>query len=313
MLDALSLDIVAPAFLAGLLVLATHVPFGNMVLDRGIVFIDIAIAQVAALGVVLGSSLIDELSGVPAQISAFSAAILASLLLIWTDKRFGTLQEAIIGVVFVVAASLQIIALSANPGGAEHLKELLVGQILLVTVRDLVPIAVVYAAVLAVWMIRDLTRERVLFYTLFAVVITLSVQIVGVLLVFASLIVPALAARSLAPKWRLLVAFNIGVVGYIVGLVLSALKNLPTGATIVCTIVVAAILAAIALGRFARRAGIAAETEAGGEPVGMALGLAPAAAATHQDAEIVPLVFHENTERAGEKPAPQQEPVRKRR
>lgn len=230
--------------------LATHVPFGSMVLDRGIVFIDIAIAQVAALGVVVGTNLFGELAGMPAQFSAFAAAILASLLLIWTEKRFGEMQEAVIGVVFVLAASLQIIVLSSSPGGAEHLKELLVGQILLVTPRDLVPVFVAYAGVLAVWMFRDLERERTLFYTLFAVVITFSVQIVGVLLVFASLIVPALAVRSLAPRWRLVAAFNIGVIGYLIGLALSALRDLPTGATIVCMIIATAVVAANLLSRW---------------------------------------------------------------
>jgi zinc/manganese transport system permease protein len=253
-LDALSLDIIGPAFLAGLMVLATHVPFGSMVLDRGIVFIDIAIAQVAALGVVVGAALFGEIRGMPAQLSAFAAALLVSLLLIWTEKRFGEMQEAVIGVVFILAASLQIIVLASSPGGAELLKELLVGQILLVTPRDLVPVFIAYAIVLAVWAFRDLTRERLLFYTAFAVVITFSVQIVGVLLVFASLIVPALAVRSLPPRWRLVAAFNIGVVGYVVGLVLSSLKDLPTGATIVCMIIATAVIAGSVLGRWRRTA-----------------------------------------------------------
>jgi zinc/manganese transport system permease protein len=253
-LDALSLDIIGPAFLAGLLVLATHVPFGSMVLDRGIVFIDIAIAQVAALGVVIGAAVFGEIAGLPAQLSAFAAALFASLVLIWTEKRFGEMQEAVIGVVFVFAASLQIIVLASSPGGAEQLKELLVGQILLVAPRDLLPMFVAYAGVLMVWALRDLTRERVLFYTLFAVVITLSVQIVGVLLVFASLIVPALAVRGLAPRWRLVAAFNIGVVGYAIGLVVSALKDTPTGATIVCMIVATAVIAGSVLGRWRRTA-----------------------------------------------------------
>jgi zinc/manganese transport system permease protein len=248
-LDALSLDIIGPAFLAGLLVLATHVPLGSMVLDRGIVFIDIAIAQVAALGVVVGAAVFGDITGVRVQLSAFVAALLVALLLIWTEKRFGELQEAVIGVVFILAASLQIIVLSSTPGGAEQLKELLVGQILLVTPRDLVPVLVAYGAVLAIWMFRDLRRERLLFYTAFAVVITFSVQIVGVLLVFASLIVPALAVRSLAPQWRLIAAFNIGVVGYVIGLVLSSLKDLPTGATIVCMIIATAVVAAAVLSR----------------------------------------------------------------
>jgi zinc/manganese transport system permease protein len=255
-LDALSLDIIGPAFVAGLLVLATHVPLGSMVLDRGIVFIDIAVAQVAALGVVVGAGLFGHMTGLPAQLSAFAAALLASLLLIWTERRFGEMQEAVIGVVFVLAASLQIIVLSSSPGGSETLKELLVGQILLVTPQDLIPVFVAYAAVLAVWAFRDLTRERLLFYTLFAVVITFSVQIVGVLLVFASLIVPALAVRSLDPRWRLVAAFNIGVVGYLAGLCVSSLGDLPAGATVVCAIVLTAIVVANVLRRWAALAAL---------------------------------------------------------
>ena len=254
-LDALSLDIIAPAFVAGALVLTTHVPLGSMVLNRGIVFIDIAVAQVAALGVVIGAALVGELGGIAAQVSAFSAALLCSLFLIWSEKRFGEYQEAIIGVTFVVAAAVQIIALSASPGGAEHLKDLLVGQILLVTTGDLILLAVAYAGVLAVWALRDLAVQRLLFYGMFAVVITLSVQIIGVLLVFASLIVPALAARTVPERWRLIMAYNVGIVGYGVGLVCSALFNVPTGATIVCAIVVTAIAGAMVASVLMRQTG----------------------------------------------------------
>lgn len=253
MLDALSLDIITPAFVAGLLVLATHVPLGSMVLARGIVFIDIAIAQVAALGVVVGAAVFGELSFITTQVSAFVAAILCSGFLIWSEKRFGEAQEAIIGVSFVLASAVQIIVLSANPGGAEHLKELLVGQILLVGPGELIAMAVAYGAVLAVWTFRDLTSERFLFYGAFAVVITLSVQVIGVLLVFASLIVPALSVRVVPEKWRLLVAFNVGALGYALGLIASALFNVPTGASIVCAIVASAIgtamLAGLVFGR----------------------------------------------------------------
>jgi zinc/manganese transport system permease protein len=257
--NALSLDIITPAFVAGLLVLATHVPLGGMVLARGIVFIDIAIAQVAALGVVVGAAIVGELSFLIVQASAFAAAILCSAFLIWSEKRFPEVQEAIIGVAFVLAAAAQIIVLSANPGGAEHLKELLVGQILLVGPGELVVMAVAYAGVLAVWAFRDLSTERLLFYGVFAVVITLSVQIVGVLLVFASLIVPALAARAVPEKWRLLVAFNVGTLGYALGLITSALYDVPTGASIVCAIVAVAIVSAALSGSVFRTTALAVE------------------------------------------------------
>ncbi|GHD62192.1 ABC transporter [Thalassobaculum fulvum] len=235
-----------PALVAGLLVLSTHVPLGVIVLNRGIIFIDIALAQVAATGVVFGTMMWGpDISEWIVQLSAVGAALACSAFLVWTDKRFPAVQEAIIGVVYVASAAVQLIMLSANPSGAEYLKKLLIGQILWVTPLQLLGVGLVYAVVLAIWFYRDLQRERIVFYVAFAIVITLSVQIVGVLLVFASLIVPALAARSAPAGLRPVVAFNIGAAGYLVGIVASALFNTPTGATIVCTLVPIAVISAV--------------------------------------------------------------------
>lgn len=243
-----------PALVAGLLVLATHVPLGTIVLNRGIIFIDIALAQVAATGVVFGTMMWGQnISEWIVQASAVGAALACSAFLVWTDKRFPVVQEAIIGVVYVSAAAVQLMMLAANPSGAEYLKKLLIGQILWVTPLQLLGVALVYAIILAVWYYRDLQRERILFYIAFAIVITLSVQIVGVLLVFASLIVPALAARNASPGMRPLVAFNIGAAGYLAGIVASALFNTPTGATIVCTLVPIAIVSAMIVGAVTAR------------------------------------------------------------
>jgi zinc/manganese transport system permease protein len=231
-----SLDILWPAFLAGLLVLATHVPLGRLVLDRGIVFIDLAIAQVAGLGVVVADFLGWEVGGWSVQAAAVAAALLSAAFLIWTEKHLAALQEAVIGVVFVVAASAEIILFSFNPHGAEHLKDLLVGQILWVTPEQLVPVAALYAAVLAVYLLRDLARQRVLFYAAFAITVTASVQLVGVFLVFASLIIPALAARITATRRPLPFAYGFGLVGYVLGLLSSAFLDFPTGAAIVCAL-----------------------------------------------------------------------------
>ena len=145
-----SFDILLPAFLAGMLVLATHVPLGRLVLERGIVFIDLAIAQVAGLGVVAADFAGWEPPGWSVQASAALAALVAAAFLVWTDRRFGTVQEAIIGVVFVVAASAEILLLSFNPHGAEELKDLLVGQILWVSPGQLLPVAALYGVLLAV-------------------------------------------------------------------------------------------------------------------------------------------------------------------
>jgi zinc/manganese transport system permease protein len=243
----LDINVLGPALVAGFLVIATHVPLGSIVLDRGIIFIDIALAQVAATGVVFGNLMWGGLSGWVVQASAVGAAIGVAGFLVWTDKRFPAVQEAIIGIVYVSAASVQLMMLAFNPSGAEFLKKLLIGQILWTTPLQLAGVALVYACALAIWYYRDFTRDRAAFYVVFAVVITLSVQIVGILLVFASLIVPALAARAVKPKWRLLVAYNIGAIGYLVGIAASAVFNTPTGASIVCALVPAAVLCGLIL------------------------------------------------------------------
>ena len=247
--NALSLEILGPAFVAGLLILATHVPLGAIVLNRGIIFIDIALAQVAALGVVFGNLMLGATTGWAVQISAIAAAVGCSMLLTWTDKRFPAIQEAIIGVIYIVAAALQIVLLSYSPNGSEYLKELLVGQILWVSQTQLIVLGLISAVAIAVWYTQDLVNNKVLFYGVFAIVITASVQIVGVLLVFASLIVPALATQHAPKRWRLMIAFNIGVAGYLFGLIASAVLDISTGAAIVCTLVFAALLTAIAIAR----------------------------------------------------------------
>src|SRR3954470_6457722 len=166
--DGVEFGILLPAFVAGLLVLATHVPLGQLVLDRGIVFIDLAIAQVAGLGVVAADAMGWEPQGWSVQISAVTAALLASAFLLWSERRLAEMQEAVIGVVFVVAASAEIILLGFNPHGAEHLKDLLVGQILWVEPSQLVPVALLYAAVMVMVFAFDLRRRRALFYAIFA-------------------------------------------------------------------------------------------------------------------------------------------------
>src|SRR5262249_28280996 len=125
-LDLAQWEILWPALAAGLLVVATHVPLGMQVLDRGIVFIDLAVAQIAALGDFVGW----EASGAAVQVAAFSAALAGGALLTWTERRWPQVQEAVIGVVFVAASSAAILVLAKNPHGGEHLRDLLSGQIL---------------------------------------------------------------------------------------------------------------------------------------------------------------------------------------
>ena len=151
--DFLDWSIIGPAFLAGLIVLSTHVPLGQEVLKRGIIFIDLAIAQVAGLGVIAAHAMDWDPEGIEVQIAAVSAALLVASGLHWTEKRWADIQEPLIGIVFILAATGGILLLAGNPHGSEHLKELLVGQILWQTWSSLLPIAVLYVAVLIVWFV----------------------------------------------------------------------------------------------------------------------------------------------------------------
>ncbi len=235
------LAIILPAFVAGLLVLATHVPLGRRVLERGIIFIDIAIAQFASLGVVLAHILHLESAWI-IQAGAFAAALGGAALLNLSERLWPEVQEAIIGSSFVVTASLALLLLANDPHGGEQLHQLLVGQILWTTWGDLLPLAGVTTLVLAAWFGFGLQRSRPGFYLLFALAVTLSVQVVGVYLVFASLILPALAVRRSGPRHGLLLGYGVGAFGYGLGLLLSLWFDLPSGAIIVCTLAVGTIL-----------------------------------------------------------------------
>ena len=241
--DGLDIGILGPACAAGLIVLSTHVPLGKKVLARGIIFIDLAIAQIAGLGVILAQYLgVDEHSyGV--QAAAALAALAGAGLLAWSDRRWPQYQEPLIGTLFVLAATGGLLLLSNNPQGGEHLKDLLVGQILWVSYVQLVPALLLSIALLAFMGWRRGRLDGLLFYGLFALAITVSVQLVGVYLVFASLIVPALATAGMRGKARLIAAYAIGALGYASGLVLSAVLDLPSGAMIVWTLAGCALAA----------------------------------------------------------------------
>lgn len=241
--DALTPAILLPALIAGLLVTATHVPLGMQVLARGIVFIDLAVAQIAGVGVILADAMGWAPQGAAVQVAAFSAALAGALLLTWTERRWPQVQEAIIGVVFVLASSIAILLLAHNPHGGEHLKELLAGQILWVEPARLAVDALIYAVLLLIWFGLGKRLGRIGFYVLFACAVTVSVQLVGLYLVFATLVVPALATYYARGR-RHLKAYAVGVCGYAIGLAGSALADLPSGAMIVCAMVACGIVLA---------------------------------------------------------------------
>jgi zinc/manganese transport system permease protein len=177
------------------------------------------------------------------QIAAAVAALAGAGLLAWTDRRWPRMQEPFIGTLFVLAATGGLLLLANNPQGGEHLKDLLVGQILWVSYRQLIPAALLSVALLVFLWIRQARVAGVLFYALFAVAITVSVQLVGVYLVFASLIVPALATSGMTGRRQLIAAYGVGILGYLSGLLLSAVFDLPSGAMIVWTLAACALLA----------------------------------------------------------------------
>lgn len=229
----LALSVIAAPLLAGLLVILTHVPLGREVLRRGIIFIDLAVAQIAGLGVIAAQTFGFGDSGYAVQIAAGLSALLGGMVLQWTERCWPGIQEALIGSAFVLAATASLLLLAGNPHGAEHLQELLVGQILWVRYDQLPVAAILFALVLVTWFAAKGFARRHGFYLLFALAVTASVQLVGVYLVFASLIIPALAVRRIANWKAVLLAYGLGAGSYLAGLLLSVVTDLPAAPLVV--------------------------------------------------------------------------------
>lgn len=239
-LTSIEFSILGPALLAGILVTLTHVPLGRRVLARGVIFLDLAVAQFAALGLIAAHSFDWQPHNWQVQLITVLSALVGVLILHTTEKRWPDIQEALIGSMFVIASSGSILLLANNPHGGEQLKELLSGQILWVSYSQLLPVSILYAVVLGTWFTMK-QSSSLLFYILFALTITASVQLVGVYLVFASLIIPALALRKRDSLWP---GYIIGITGYLLGLVASASLDLPAGAMIVLTLAMTSVVVA---------------------------------------------------------------------
>jgi zinc/manganese transport system permease protein len=243
-------------FLMCLVLTGIHAYLGLHVIAREVVFVDIALAQIASLGATAAFLWGYDLESWGSYVFGLSFTILgASVFALTRSRERRVSQEAVIGVVYAVSAAAAVLVADRTPHGAEHLRSMLVGSILAVRGGDVVKVAGLYALVgLFHWLCRrpfllistdpdrayrDGWRVRswdFLFYASFGVVVTSSVRIAGVLLVFSYLIVPTLAANLLGgsiPK-RLAVAWCFGTLVSIVAMVTSAIFDLPTGATIVC-------------------------------------------------------------------------------
>lgn len=242
------LTLLAPALLAGVIVASTHVPLGQEVLRRGIIFIDLAVAQIAALGALAAHVLFQVDGTILSMVSALIFALAAGALFACLEKRAPDHLEALIGSSFVIAASLGILLLAHDPHGNEHMQDMLAGQILWVDTSQLILTAAIYGGILALWFGRKDKQDK-LFYVVFPVTITLSVQLVGVYLVFASLIMPALGTVTLTGLRRLFAGYTIALLTFALGLLISTVYDLPSGPAIVCMYPVCALLITVVLHR----------------------------------------------------------------
>ena len=243
-------SVLALPLLAGILVLLTHAPLGQQVLARGIVFIDLAIAQLAALGVLAASAWAAE--GLSAWWAGTIAALAGSILVAGLARRWPKQREALIGLIYVGGAAAAMLWVSADPHGAQKLRVLMAGDILWVTASALVPLTIASIAFLLLWRWRpELLRDDRIFYPAFALLVSLSVPLLGLYLVFSTLIVPALAASACRQGGRVspgAVALAVGAFAYALGLGASMLFDLPSGPCTVLALVICGLASRVRLG-----------------------------------------------------------------
>jgi zinc/manganese transport system permease protein len=263
-------EFLAAPFMASLILTGIHAYLGVHVVERGVIFVDLSLAQIAALGATI-AILLPFSNGDPHARSVYWVSLLftfigAAIFSMIRGKRARIPQEAIIGITYAVASAAAILAMSKSTSESEHLKHMLVGNIIAVSWHEVITTAILYGAIgvfhyifrkpfLAISLSHD--REEAtglnvrwwdfLFYASFGFVVTSSVAIAGVLLVFCYLIVPSVAAMLFADRIgpRLAIGWIMGTVVSGLGVYLSLMLDLPTGATIVCTFGIVLILMAI--------------------------------------------------------------------
>jgi zinc/manganese transport system permease protein len=244
-----------PSFLVAVCLVGIHAYFGIQVLARNVIFVDLALAQIAALGATVAFMLGHSAQSLATYGYSLSFTLLAAVLLAFT-RAWATRvpQEALIGVIYVVAAAAAILLIDRAPQGAEHLKQILTGNIL---TSGLGEIAVIVPLYLAVAVLHFLLRHRLtksgslfwefVFYATFGMVVTSSVAIAGVLLVFSFLIIPAAIGVMFAStlQRQLAIGWIVGILTSAAGFAASFALDLPTGAAIVCTFGAALALAGL--------------------------------------------------------------------
>lgn len=252
-----TLTFLAAPFVASLILTGIHSYLGVHVVERGVVFVDLSLAQIAALGTTIAVLAGYDPHGGGAYWTSLGFTFLgAAIFSMVRVHRARIPQEAIIGICYAVASAAAILAMSKSAQQTEHLKEMLVGNILTVSWHEVQRTALLYGAIgLFHYLVRkkflliSLDREEAerqgvsvhlwdfLFYASFGFVVTSSVAIAGVLLVFCYLIVPAVGAMLYAENIgpRLAIGWTMGTLVSALGVYLSLMIDLPTGATIVCT------------------------------------------------------------------------------
>jgi zinc/manganese transport system permease protein len=271
------LQLLLPAFVASLILTGIHAYLGVHVVERGVIFVDLSLAQIAALGTTVAYLMGYDLHSGAAYFFSLGFTFLGAAIFAFSRVHHRTRipQEAIIGIVYAVSAAVAILVMSKATQETEHLKDMLVGNILSVTWTELAKTAVLYSLVgIFHYVFRDRflllsmnEREAVrrgvnvrlwdfLFYISFGFVVTSSVAIAGVLLVFCFLIVPSVAAMLFAEKLgtRLAIGWSLGALVSAGGVALSYVIDLPTGATIVATFGIALLLLSVVRKLFFRAA-----------------------------------------------------------
>ena len=244
-------------FLASLILTGIHAYLGVHVVERGVIFVDLALAQIAALGATIAILVGMNAHGEGAYWLSLAFTFVGAAIFAFARTRRGHIpQEAFIGIAYAVASATAILAMSKATGETEHLKDMLVGNILAVSMHDVAKTAILYGAIgifhyifrKNFLLISTNPREAeakglsirfwdFLFYASFGFVVTSSVAIAGVLLVFCYLIVPSVGAMLFADRIgrRLAIGWTMGTLVSALGVYFSVLFDLPTGATIVCT------------------------------------------------------------------------------
>ena len=239
-----AIEFLWPSFLVAVCLVGIHAYFGIQVLTRNVVFVDLALAQIAALGATVAFMLGHPALGAETYGYSLAFTLLAAVLLAFTRSWSARIpQEALIGVIYVVAAGAAILLIDRAPQGAEHLKQILTGNILLTGTEALALIVPLYAAIGAVhWLLRQRLAHtgsfawEFVFYATFGIVVTSSVALAGVLLVFSFLIIPAAIGVLYADTIgrQLAIGWSTGAITSALGLAASFAFDLPTGATMVC-------------------------------------------------------------------------------